>query len=260
MINRESFFWSVKPIYTIYQICKYLIFPLRIVVTDFRDRKDRQSTIIALPPAKLRHRVHGNLNKVHYLKVGENIAKNIIDLCASVDRDIYSFGHILDFGCGTGRVIRNFHDAPESCHLYGTDIDEDIINWCKEYPATNIQWSLNGHQPPLSFPDNTFDLIYAISVFTHLNEEFQHLWLSELQRIAKSGAIIILTVHGGPNIINKLSSSQQRKMHSHGFLFLTGVTGKFRLNKLPVCLSYKRIHLSGMVRLFRRSSLCRARN
>ena len=232
MINKENPVWKIKPIYTMYQVCKYLLFSLKIAIANFHDWKNRlDSTNIHAPPPRLRHRVVGRLDKGYYLRSGENTAQCIRNLVELVDRDLYSFENILDFGCGPGRILRNFQDGPASCQFYGTDIDLELISWCKK-SLPNIQLSTNTHKPPLSFFDNTFDLIYAVSVFTHLNREFQYSWLSELRRIAKPGATIILTVHGR-HIANKLPALQQSRVHSDGFLFLTGVTGKLRLNKLP---------------------------
>lgn len=231
MINRESL-KAIKPIYTSYSVYRYLEFHLKLTIARLRDWVDsKDPAYTPVPPAKLRHRVHRRLDKVSFLQTGRILAQNIRDLCAMVDRDIYSFEHILDFGCGSGRVIRNFQDAPASCRLYGTDIDSELVNWCEEY-LPHIQWSTNGYHPPLPFADNTFDLIYAISVFTHLNEEFQHEWLRELRRIAKPGATIILTVHG-EYCINKLAPSYQNQIHSSGFMFSTGATGRLKLDKLP---------------------------
>jgi ubiquinone/menaquinone biosynthesis C-methylase UbiE len=137
----------------------------------------------------------------------------------------------LDFGSGCGRVIHNYQDAPASCQLYGTDIDSELVGWCKKY-LPRFRWSTNGYLPPLSFANNTFDLIYAISVFTHLDEEYQYAWLRELQRIAKPGATLILSVHG-EYCISKLASSYQSRIHSYGFLFVSGPTGRVKLDKLP---------------------------
>ena len=231
MINRESL-KAIKPIYTSYNVYKYLVFQLKLAIARLRDWKDRQNpAYIPVPPAQLRHRVQGSLDKETFLHVGKILAQNICDLCAIVERDIYSFEHILDFGCGCGRVIRNFQDAPTSCRLYGTDIDSKLVSWCEKY-LSHIRWSTNGYQPPLPFADNTFDLIYAISVFTHLDEELQHAWLRELRRVAKPGATIILTVHG-EYYINKLASSYQNRIHSYGFMFVTGAMGRLKLDKLP---------------------------
>ncbi|MFT5351345.1 MAG: ubiquinone/menaquinone biosynthesis C-methylase UbiE [Planctomycetota bacterium] len=231
MINRKSL-KAIKPIYTSYQAYKYLVFQLELAREELRDWKNnRNEKYLPVPPARLRHRVHGRLDRESFLRRGKNLARNIRDLCTTIDHDIYSFEHVLDFGCGSGRVIRNFLDAPASCQLYGTDIDSESISWCEKY-LPQIQWETNGYQPPLPFPDNSFDLIYSISVFSHLDEEFQHSWLRELRRVARPGATLILSVHG-EYCINKLAPSDQNHIHPHGFMFLTGATGRLKLDKLP---------------------------
>ncbi|ODT35369.1 MAG: hypothetical protein ABS67_02045 [Niabella sp. SCN 42-15] len=231
MISRESI-KSIKPVYASYNFYRYLIFQIKLRIASRRDKKDSKNALYGpVPPAKLRHRVHGSLDKESFLEIGKALARDIRNICLTAGYDIYSPGHVLDFGCGSGRVIRNFRDAPSSCHLYGTDIDLELVNWCKEN-LPNIEWSINGHRPPLHYTDNTFDLIYAISVFIHLDEELQYAWLGELQRVAKQGAIIILTVHG-VNCFNRLSSADQKRVHSQGFVFVTGATGKLKLDGLP---------------------------
>lgn len=231
MVDRE-YLKTIKPIYTLYRVYRYIEFQLQLSAASLHDWTDRQrSKYIPVPPAKLRYRVHGSLDKRSFLQIGEVIAKNIRDLCLMAGRDLHSFEHVLDFGCGSGRVMRNFKGAPTSCQRYGTDIDAELVSWCaKNLP--HARWSQNGFQPPLDFADNTFDLIYAISVFTHLSEELQHAWLRELRRVAKPGAIIILTVHG-EHCTGKLPTLQQDQVHSNGFMFFTGATGWLKLDKLP---------------------------
>jgi hypothetical protein len=50
--------------------------------------------------------------------------------------------------------------------------------------------------PPTDLPEKHFKLIYAISVMTHLKRGMQKRWLTELQRIAAPGALILLTFDG----------------------------------------------------------------
>jgi SAM-dependent methyltransferase len=52
------------------------------------------------------------------------------------------------------------------------------------------------HEPPLPYRDHHFDLIINCSVFTHLDERLQDLWLAELQRVTRPGALLLLTVEG----------------------------------------------------------------
>ena len=231
VITRESL-KAIKPVYTAYRVYLYLLFRLRVLAATWRDWLDRRAgDPVPLPPAILRYRVHGGLDKESFLQVGERLAQNIRDLLAGVGCEIGDFEHILDFGCGCGRVIRNFQDTPETCHFYGTDIDPELVGWCQKHLHT-VQWSTNGYQPPLTYADGAFDLIYAISVFTHLDEQLQHLWLRELERIARPGAILILSVHG-ESTVGGLNHSDLEVFHACGFLYLVGARGILKLDGLP---------------------------
>ena len=48
----------------------------------------------------------------------------------------------------------------------------------------------------LPFPNKHFDVVYSISVFTHLDEHMQDQWLSELRRVLKMDGVLLFTVHG----------------------------------------------------------------
>jgi SAM-dependent methyltransferase len=98
----------------------------------------------------------------------------------------------LDFGCGWGRVIRFFlrDVAPEN--LLGIDVDEEAIAACRE---TN-PWATFERcdtLPPTTFESESFDLVYAYSVFSHLSEEAHLSWLEEFERILKPAGIMIVT-------------------------------------------------------------------
>jgi SAM-dependent methyltransferase len=82
------------------------------------------------------------------------------------------------------------------------------------------------------YASHTFDFIYAGSVFTHLNEQFQLAWLRELKRISKPGALLIISIHG-PYVHESLPRSDQDHLSENGFLFKTGSTGTFKLDGLP---------------------------
>jgi SAM-dependent methyltransferase len=224
-----------KPTYMAFAGAEYALFQLQLSIATLRDGRgsaDPQND--PAPPPRLRYRVHGNLNKASYLEVGRTLAQNIQDMCTVVGRDFHSFADILDFGSGCGRVIQNFRDESGSCNLYATDIDPDLVSWGRDN-LPDIQWSVNKHLPPLPFDDDAFDLIYGISVFTHLDEDFQRAWLRELQRVARPGATLILTIHGqyAAKRLRKLDSSYHNELQERGFMFVTGTTGNLKLDGLP---------------------------
>jgi SAM-dependent methyltransferase len=101
---------------------------------------------------------------------------------------------VLDFGCGVGRVLRYWPQRP-GLELHGTDFNGDAVAWCRDtFPKGTFKQ--NGLHPPLDYDDNTFDLIYALSVFTHFTEDMQLPWLRELLRILRPGKYLYFTTHG----------------------------------------------------------------
>lgn len=99
---------------------------------------------------------------------------------------------ILDYGCGWGRILRFFLKEVPERNLFGTDCDEEIIKICK---ATNLKCNLviNDIYPPVAFENETFDIIYSYSVFSHLSEDAHLKWIGEFSRILKPGGILIVT-------------------------------------------------------------------
>ncbi|HZT33580.1 MAG TPA: class I SAM-dependent methyltransferase [Bryobacteraceae bacterium] len=148
-----------------------------------------------LPPAPLRWRVHGTPDLASFLEVGDRCAQDIAKALRQVGRDFAEFRRILDFGCGCGRVLMPVRRLAPAAQCQGTDLDGEAIAWC----AANLpgcEFTVNGPEPPLPFDAGRFDLVYAISVFTHLDEASQFRWLAELQRLTQPGGILLVTVHG----------------------------------------------------------------
>jgi 2-polyprenyl-3-methyl-5-hydroxy-6-metoxy-1,4-benzoquinol methylase len=112
-------------------------------------------------------------------------------------RGVSSFSHVLDWGCGCGRVTRYL--AREAVSITGADIDAESIAWCRE----NLRLANFEHiplHPPTSLAPGSFDLIVGVSVLTHLRERDEEEWLAELRRIAAPAGVLLLSVHGGATV------------------------------------------------------------
>ncbi|MEJ0102858.1 MAG: class I SAM-dependent methyltransferase [Bacteroidota bacterium] len=100
---------------------------------------------------------------------------------------------ILDFGCATGRVLRHF--ALQSIvECWGCDINENHVIWCNRYLPPSVKVFQNSSLPHLMIEENFFDVIYCLSVFTHI-ETFETSWLCEIRRVLKKGGIAYVTIH-----------------------------------------------------------------
>lgn len=137
---------------------------------------------------------------------------------------IKSNSKILDFGCGWGRITRFFlKDLPES-NIYGIDCDEYIIK-VSQNSNFNCNFETNDIYPPTNFKDDTFDLIFSYSVFSHLSEDAHRKWLIEFRRILKPGGILFVTTRDRNFII---SCSKIREIENNEIpFFATGTANSF---------------------------------
>jgi SAM-dependent methyltransferase len=102
---------------------------------------------------------------------------------------------ILDFGCGPGRTLNHFAVEAEHAEIWGVDIDRASIDELRRALVPPFRAMQCGHQPPLELDSGSFDLAWAISVFTHLTDN-SIAWLLELHRLLKPGGLLIATYIG----------------------------------------------------------------
>lgn len=145
-------------------------------------------------------------------------AEWIVSLLKKNGLNINRFDAILDFGCGCGRVLR-FWQGLTRARICGTDYNPALIRWC-EANLPFARFSVNGECSRTDYSDNFFDLVYSISVFTHLSMDMQSFWLDELFRITKPGGYIIITVHGASR--TSVLSEEQQERFRKGELVVRG--------------------------------------
>lgn len=135
---------------------------------------------------------------------------------------------ILDWGCGPGRVIRHLPEViGNGCLYYGTDYNKQTIEWCtKNLPKINFNH--NSLEANLPYPDNFFDAIYGISIFTHLSERLHYEWYTELHRILKPNGILFLTTQGA-NFKTKLICSEVLRFNNGDLVIRDKVKEGYRM-------------------------------
>ena len=102
---------------------------------------------------------------------------------------------VMDFGCGAGRTLKHFlHDA-QRAEFWGVDIDAASIDLLQETVSPPLHLMRSARMPPLELDSASFDLIWSISVFTHLTDNSLP-WLLELHRLLKPDGILIATYMG----------------------------------------------------------------
>jgi len=144
-----------------------------------------------LPPASLRRR--WAVGAEEYLQGGRGDVATVLETLHEAGVSQESIARILDFGCAEGRMIRHLLDGSQR-ELWGVDINAERVTWCQQHLAPPIRFATTTTMPHLPFADGYFDLVYAISVFTHISE-LADAWFLELLRVLRTGGYLYLTIH-----------------------------------------------------------------
>lgn len=140
----------------------------------------------------------------HYLSTGARTAAEVAAALLDTDHAIESGGKMLDLGCGCGRVAQALHEISSKLELHGCDIDEKAVEWANRHLP--YEFKRNDFTPPLPYDDASFDVVLAMSVFTHLDEALQDAWLLEINRVLRPGGLAALSV-GGTTTFNRICQS-----------------------------------------------------
>jgi SAM-dependent methyltransferase len=159
---------------------------------------------LALPSAKLMHAVAGSDDVEWFRESGKLAAASIADALERNGIELASLGAVLDFGCGVGRVLRHWvslaldedgRPRPGAPAFHGSDYNPALVAWCRSNLAF-ARFEVNPLPGPLAYADETFDLVYALSVFTHLTEPVGDAWVRELARVLRPGGVLAFSTHG----------------------------------------------------------------
>ena len=189
-----------------------LLDKIRFYVDYIRTYNKRRNFIknnpnVILPPAYYLYETY-NLNYASYYYNSMDTAKWIINLIEKYQSTTNI--KVLDWGCGPGRVIRHIATMlDKSCELHGSDYNSRYVAWCKRH-IPEVSFQQNQLAPPMTYENDFFDVVYGISIFTHLSKEMHYKWFNELMRILKPGGMVILTLHGEAFKL-QLSEEEQQK-------------------------------------------------
>ena len=164
-----------------------------------------------MPPSRLIRLVSGADDVAWFLGSGVAAARGIREALARHGTALEDLGSILDFGCGVGRVLRHWHDLKGPA-IHGSDCNPELANWCRRnLPFARV--GVNDLDRPLAHGDGSFDLAYALSVFTHLSAPLQAFWMAELTRVLRPGGLLYLTLHG-PSYLPTLTPDERARFAS----------------------------------------------
>jgi SAM-dependent methyltransferase len=93
---------------------------------------------------------------------------------------------ILDVGCGTGTMLTYLAAYGKA---QGIDVDEEAIRYCRERGLVDVRL---GAAEQLPFDDGSFDLVTALDVVEHLDDDLAA--IREVARVLRPGGRVLMTV------------------------------------------------------------------
>ncbi|MBC3542183.1 class I SAM-dependent methyltransferase [Rufibacter sediminis] len=129
-----------------------------------------------------------------YLAGGRKDMAAMLSILNQANETPLTLTKVLDLGCAAGRMLRHYPCLTDTTELWGSDINAKYINWCQQNFEDPFYFLTNTTAPHLPFEDNSFDLVYCGSVFTHITDTADA-WLMEIRRILRKGGYAYLTIH-----------------------------------------------------------------
>jgi SAM-dependent methyltransferase len=230
-IGRRSrrFVFSVVPRDAVFRIYhrlarrRFIDYGRRTLGVDFSDVDPGPAApreLIAKTSASDDRQLDLESNPDKYFGGGYRMVLNWLRVLEHFSFNIRAAGAILEFGCGTARLIRHFR-CMDGVRLVGTDLNPEMIEWCRQN-VTGIEFYCNDMEPPLPLANDTsFDLILASSVFTHIPRDLQKAWLNEMRRLLSPGGVFLCTVLGRVAKQSLLGVREYGELAEAGYLELS---------------------------------------
>jgi SAM-dependent methyltransferase len=122
-------------------------------------------------------------------------ADMVSEILAAAGQQIGTDFEGLDFSCSSGRVVRALRAAHPDARWHGCDPNVGAIEWAQA-SIRGVNFFASDTSPPLPFEADTFDVVFAISVWSHFSASAALHWLAEMHRIIRPGGHLIFTTHG----------------------------------------------------------------
>lgn len=130
----------------------------------------------------------------YYFKTGQNSTENLISILKELGFHKIPIS-LLEFASGYGCVTRHLINEPGWFNLTSCDIHTEAIVFLSQ--KLGVDKSIPSTRKPEDFAcDGKFDVVFALSFFSHMPKNTWGRWLEALYDKVNIGGYFIFTTHG----------------------------------------------------------------
>lgn len=135
-----------------------------------------------------------------YLSTGRTMLEDLLTILKKSDLRLENVDKFLDFASGYGRLTRHYLEHLDNKKVWVSDVQHAGVDF--QIDTFGVNGIYSSHSAAnVNFPVN-FDLIFAISLFTHLPKQKFREWLAKLVKSLAKGGALVISLHN-VNLLNK---------------------------------------------------------
>jgi SAM-dependent methyltransferase len=147
-----------------------------------------------------------------YLADGWRTLSELMLLLEAVNKPLLKSGSFLEFASGHGRFTRHLVKAMSASRVTVSDVVSDAVMFSTQtFGVRGFQSSLVPEQ--VVFPQK-FDVVFVLSLFSHLPKSTWSRWLKCLYDGVASGGVLVFSTHG-----MKAAKHDNVTLDAEGFFF-----------------------------------------
>ena len=147
-----------------------------------------------------------------YFADGWRTLSELMLLLESVQRPLLETGSFLEFASGHGRFTRHLVKALGADRVTVSDVVPDAVAFAQD--TLGVPGFLSAARPEdLAWP-RRYDVVFVLSLFSHLPRAIWGRWLSRLYDAVAPGGVLVFTTHG-----QEAARRAQVQLDTEGFFF-----------------------------------------
>jgi SAM-dependent methyltransferase len=154
-----------------------------------------------------------------YLSDGWRTLVELGSLLETMDRPLSRCRSFLEFASGFGRFSRHLAKALPAHSLHVSDVVAGSVDFLKQRLAVDGFYSVS--RPEQLATPQKYEVIFVLSLFSHLPENTWSSWLARLYDALEDGGVLIITTHG-----EKCARLFKVDFPENGFVFISSSESK----------------------------------